>query len=41
MKNKKNVYGAPEADVISAESIDVITESPLDDPVGPWDEIED
>ena len=38
---KFNKYIAPEAEVILIESVDVITDSPLDDPVGPWDEIED
>ena len=38
---KLNKYLAPEAEVILIESVDVITDSPLDDPVGPWDEIED
>ena len=38
---KLNKYLAPEAEVILIESVDVITDSPLDDPVGPWDEIEE
>ena len=38
MKNNKNIYAAPTAEVIFMEAVDVITESlPGDsDTVGPW-----